>query len=63
MDNCLFDTYKNSIMPHGTHMFQTASYMVMEKMCAYPSSNYSLPYLTFVLHFFVECPRIDLPSP
>ena len=35
MENSLFGTYKNSIMPHVKHVFQTASDMVMATMCAY----------------------------
>ena len=63
MANRLFETYKNSIMPHVKHMFQTASDMYMEKMCAYPSSNYVLPHFKCVLHCFVQFPWVDLPSP
>ena len=33
MANFLFDRYKNSFMPHGKYMFQTASGMTMETMC------------------------------
>ena len=43
MSNCLFDKYKNSVMPHGKNMFQTESEMVMETMREYPS------VLTFLL--------------
>ena len=32
--NNLFETYKNSVMPHEKHMFQTTYDMEMEKMCA-----------------------------
>ena len=35
MANRLFETYKNTFMPHGNHMFQTETDIVMEKMCAY----------------------------
>ena len=63
MENCLFDTHRNYIMTHGDHMFQTASDMGMEKMCAYPLSNYVLPHCKCVLHCCVKFPWIDLPSP
>ena len=29
MDNILFETYKNNLMPHENNMFQTASDMAM----------------------------------
>ena len=32
MANRLFEKYKNTFMPHGKHMFQTASDMAMAKM-------------------------------
>ena len=35
MANRLFETYKNYVMPHGNHMFQTESGMSMETMCKY----------------------------
>ena len=63
MDNSLFEPYKNSFMPHGKHMFQTASRMAMSTMRAYPSSYYSLPHWICVLNCCVKCPRIHLPSP
>ena len=34
--SCLFETYKNYVMPHGNHMFQTESDMARAKMCAHP---------------------------
>ena len=49
MANCLFDTYKNSVMPHGKYMFQTASDMAMAKMCSYPTSKYALPHWKYIL--------------
>ena len=33
MANHLFETYKNYVMPHGKHMFKTASDMAMATMC------------------------------
>ena len=36
MTNILFETYKNTVMPHGKYMFQTSYVMAMATMCAYP---------------------------
>ena len=36
MANYVYVIYKNSVVPHVKHMFQTASDMAMENMCAYP---------------------------
>ena len=46
-------------MPHGKHMFQTASYMSMATMCAYQSSKYTLSYYKWVLCCCAKCPQID----
>ena len=50
-------------MPHGKHTFKTASDMAMEKMCAYPSSKYSLPRCKCVLWCCAKFPCIDIPGP
>ena len=36
MANRIFETYKNSAMPHGKHIFKTSYDMAMETMCSYP---------------------------
>ena len=41
MDNHLFETYKNSFVPHGEHIFKTYYDIYMATMCAYPSSKYA----------------------
>ena len=38
MDNSIFGIYKSSVMPHGCHIYATASDMAMATMCAYPPS-------------------------
>ena len=62
MANCLFDTYKNYVMTHVKHVFQTSSDTTITPMYAYPSSNYTLPHWKGVLCFRAQCPRIDIPS-
>ena len=62
MVNSLSETYKNSVMPHGRHIYVTASDMVMAKMCSYPPSQHELPHWKCVLHWCANCPCIDLPD-
>ena len=38
ISNCLFDTYKHLVIPHGRYIFATVSDMDMATMCAYPLS-------------------------
>ena len=63
MVNLLFETYKNSVIPHGKHMFQTASDMAMTKICAYTSSSYSLPHWKCVLYCCAKYPWTYLTIP
>ena len=63
MVNRLFETYKNSVMPYGNHMFHTESDIAMATMCEYPSSKYELPHWKCVLSCCALCPRVDLTSP
>ena len=63
MSNHLFNTYENSVMSHGKHIFETAYDMAMVEMCEYPSSKYEISHWKCVLHFCSQFPRIDLPSP
>ena len=63
MTNYVFDTYKNSVMPHGKHMLKTAYGMDVATMCAYKSSKYALPHWRCVLRCCAKFQIIDLPSP
>ena len=63
MYNRSFYLYKHFIMPHGKHVFPTPSDIVMEIICAYPSSNYALPHWKCVFLCCVQCTHIYLPSP
>ena len=60
MDNCLFETYKNSTMPHGSHMYKTASEISMDTMCAYLSTQHGLQHWKFVLLYCADISSIDL---
>ena len=53
MDNRLFETYKKSVMPHGIHIYATASAMAMDKMCEYPPYQHALPHWKCVLRCFL----------
>ena len=62
MANCLFDAYKNYVMPYGRHIYTTASDMDMDTMCAYPPSQHALPQWNRVLHCFSNYQCIYLPD-
>ena len=42
---CIHEKYKNTVMPHGHHIYAKASGMEKAKMCAYPQSNHAFTKL------------------
>ena len=58
----IYTTYKNTVMPHGSHIYATASDMVNATMCAYPQSEHSLPHWKYVLRCCADCPCINIPD-
>ena len=61
-DNHLFDTYKNSAMPNGHHVYQKAYAMDMDTMCAYPPYQHEFPHWKCVLRCYSNLPWIYLPG-
>ena len=47
--NIIYETYKNTVMSHGRHIYAKASDMENTRMCAYPNSDHSLSQRKFVL--------------
>ena len=60
--NRIYETYKNTVMPHGCHIYAKASDMAKSKMCAYPQSDHALPHCKCVLRCYVKCPSINIPD-
>ena len=58
----IYTTYKSTVMPHGRHIYATASDMANAKMCAYPQSEHSLPHWKCVLRCCSDCPCINIPD-
>ena len=42
--NFIYETYKNTVIPHGRHIYAKSSDMAKAKRCAYPQSNNALPH-------------------
>ena len=57
----IYETYKNTVMPLGRHMYAKESDMANATMCAYPQFDYALPHWKCVLWCFSDCPFINLP--
>ena len=40
----IYETNKNTVMPHGRHIYAKASDMEKATICAYPQSDNELPH-------------------
>ena len=60
ISNCLFETYKNYVVPHDCHIYGTAADILMYKMCEYPPSQHAIPHWKCVLHCCSNLPIIYL---
>ena len=40
----IYKTYKNTVIPHGRHIYTKASDMERDRMCAYPQYDHALPH-------------------
>ena len=58
----IYITYKNTVMPHGRHIYAKESDMANATMCAYPHSDNALTHWKCVLRCCSECPCINLPD-
>ena len=51
MASHILETYKNSVMLHGHHIYQIEYEMTVDTMCAYPLLQHALPHRKFVLYY------------
>ena len=58
----IYETYKNTVMPHGRHIYAKASDMSKATMCIYPQSDHALPHCKYVFRYCSECPYINIPD-
>ena len=40
----IYTTFKNTVMPHGSHIYDKSSDMENATMCTYPQSDHALPH-------------------
>ena len=60
--NHIYETYKNTFMPHGSHIYAKAYDMAKARMCAYSQSDHALPHWKCVLLCCAKCTSINLPD-
>ena len=58
--NFIYETYKNTIMPHGRHIYAKVSDMAKATMCTYPQSDHALTQWKFVLPCCAKCSCVNL---
>ena len=58
----IYETYKNTLMPHGRNIYAKSSDMAKAKMCTYPQSDNALPHWKCVLWCCSDCSCINLPN-
>ena len=58
----IYETYKNSVMPYGCHIYAKSSDMSKAKMYTYPNSDHALPHWKCVLRCCTDYPCINIPD-
>ena len=61
-EHSIYETYKNTVIPHGRHIDAKASDTENATMCTYPQYDHSLPNWKCILWCCAECPCINLPD-
>ena len=59
---CIYEIYKNTVIPHGHHIYAKLYDIAKSKMCVYPQLDHALPHCKYVLRCCAKCPRIYIPD-
>ena len=57
-----FETYKNSMRPHGHHIQKMASDISMANTCPFTSAKHALTHWKYVLSCCAQCTSIVIPG-
>ena len=60
--NCIYEIFKNTVMPHGHHIYAKAYDMEKVTMCKYPQSYHMLSPWKCVMICCAKCPCVNLPD-
>ena len=58
----IYDTYKNTVMLNGHHVYVKEYYMEKATILAYPQSYNALPHCKCAMKCCAQCPIINLPD-
>ena len=56
----IYETYENTVMPHGRHIYAKSYDMANATLCTYPQSDHALPHWKCVLRCCAKCPCINI---
>ena len=59
-EKCIYETYKNTFMPHGRHIYAKAYGTVKAKMCAYPQSYHDLSHWKCIMRCCAKHPSVNI---
>ena len=55
-----YETYKNTVITHGRHIYAKASDTAKATICTYPQSDHALPHWKCVLRCYYDCASINI---
>ena len=58
----IYETYKNTVMPHGIHIYAKAYDREKATMCAYSQSDHALLHWMCILICCTQYPNISIPD-
>ena len=56
----IYETYKNTVMPHGHHIYAKAYDMTKETICVNSQSDNALSHWKCVLRYCAQCTSINI---
>ena len=60
--NRIYETYINTVMPHGRHIYAKSYNMEKAKMCTYPQSDNAFPHWEYLLICCVKHQCVNIPE-
>ena len=59
---CIYETNKNTVIPHGSHIYPNAYDMAKATMRANSQYDHASPHWKYVLRCCAQCPSINIPD-
>ena len=59
---CIYEAYKNTVMPHGIHIYAKAYDIEKATIWEYSHSDHVLPHYKCLFQCCAKCPSINIPD-